>query len=34
VDVGTELGYELDFENNPIPAGRAPDIGACERQKE
>ena len=34
VDAGADLGYKLDFENNPIPAGEAPDIGAYERQKE
>jgi hypothetical protein len=27
---GTELGYTLDFDNNPVPVGRAPSIGAYE----
>ena len=31
VDAGADLGYKLDFDNNPIPSGAAPDIGAYER---
>jgi hypothetical protein len=34
VNAGTDLDYKLDFDNNPIPAGGAPDIGAYERPKE
>jgi hypothetical protein len=34
VNAGADLGYKLDYENNPIPACGAPDIGAYERQKE
>jgi len=34
VDAGADLDYKLDFDNNPIPASGAPDIGAYERQKE
>jgi hypothetical protein len=34
VNAGADLGYKLDFEDNPIPVGEAPDIGAYERQKE
>ena len=32
VDAGADLGYELDFLNHPIPAGKAPDMGAFEFQ--
>jgi len=34
VDAGADLGYTLDFDNNPIPRGAAPDMGAYERIKE
>lgn len=30
IDAGIDLGYTLDFDNNPIPSGTAPDIGAYE----
>jgi hypothetical protein len=30
VDAGIDLGYTLDFENKPIPSGKAPDMGAYE----
>lgn len=29
-DAGVNLGYSLDFENKPVPAGTAPDMGAFE----
>lgn len=29
-DAGVNLGYSLDFENKPVPAGGAPDMGAFE----
>jgi len=32
VDAGIDLGYNLDFDGNPIPSGSAPDMGAYERQ--
>jgi hypothetical protein len=32
IDAGVNLGYKLDFNNNPIPAGKFPDMGACEYQ--
>jgi hypothetical protein len=31
-NAGADLGYTLDFENLPVPAGAAPDIGAFEYQ--
>jgi len=34
VDAGVDLDYKLDFDNNPIPSGSAPDMGAYERQQE
>ena len=30
IDAGVDLGYKLDFDNNPIPSGTAPDMGAYE----
>lgn len=30
VDAGLVLGYSQDFENNPVPEGSAPDVGAYE----
>jgi hypothetical protein len=30
IDAGVELGYPLDFDDNAIPRGSSPDIGACE----
>jgi hypothetical protein len=32
IDAGVDLGYALDFEDRPIPAGVAPDAGAYEYQ--
>ena len=32
IDAGIDLGFTLDFENNPTPKGLAPDIGAFEYQ--
>lgn len=32
IDAGTELGYTLDYEDNPVPAAIAPDLGALEYQ--
>jgi hypothetical protein len=32
VDSGKTLGYTIDLDNNPVPVGNAPDIGAYERQ--
>jgi hypothetical protein len=32
IDAGVDLGYTLDFDNNPIPSGTAPDMGAYEYQ--
>ncbi len=32
IDAGTNLGYLLDFENNAVPNGISPDIGAYEYQ--
>jgi hypothetical protein len=34
VDAGFDLGYMLDFDNNPIPSGSAPDMGAFEYQSQ
>lgn len=34
IDAGASLGYELDFDNKPIPSGEAPDMGAYEYQME
>jgi hypothetical protein len=31
-DAGTDLGYTLDFDDNPVPDGSAPDMGAYEFQ--
>ncbi|MBN1217920.1 MAG: hypothetical protein JXM69_03240, partial [Anaerolineae bacterium] len=31
-DAGVNLGYPLDFEDQPVPAGIAPDLGAFEYQ--
>jgi hypothetical protein len=31
-DTGRELEYRLDFDNNPVPVGKAPDRGAYEYQ--
>ena len=30
IDGGVDLGYSLDFEDNPVPHGAAPDLGAFE----
>jgi len=30
IDAGAALGYSLDFDNNTVPVGTAPDIGAYE----
>ena len=30
IDAGADLGYSKDQDNNPVPTGRAPDIGAYE----
>ena len=30
IDAGIDLGYNLDFENNNVPTGPKPDIGAFE----
>ena len=30
IDAGADLGYRLDFDNQRIPQGKAPDIGAYE----
>ncbi len=30
IDVGLDLGYQLDFDNRPVPVGAAPDLGAFE----
>ncbi len=32
IDAGVDLGYTLDFDDNPIPSGTAPDMGAYEYQ--
>lgn len=32
IDAGIDLGYTLDFDNNPAPSGDAPDMGAYEYQ--
>jgi hypothetical protein len=32
IDAGADLGYALDFDDLPVPAGLAPDLGAFERQ--
>jgi len=32
IDAGVDLGYKLDFDNNPIPSGATPDMGAYEYQ--
>ena len=32
IDIGTNLGYTLDFDNNPVPAGYGTDMGAYEDQ--
>jgi hypothetical protein len=32
IDSGTDLGYTKDFDDNPVPSGDAPDIGAYEYQ--
>lgn len=34
IDAGVDAGYSLDFEDNPVPVGDAPDIGAYEYQSE
>lgn len=33
IDNGILLNYKIDFENNPIPSGNAPDLGAYEFQE-
>lgn len=33
IDVGANLGYQVDFMNNEIPEGNGPDIGAYEYEK-
>ena len=30
IDAGVDLGYKLDFDTHPVPAGPAPDLGAFE----
>jgi hypothetical protein len=30
IDAGVDLGYSIDFDSKPVPAGNAPDIGAYE----
>jgi hypothetical protein len=32
IDAGLDLGYKLDYENNPVPMGSNPDIGAFEQK--
>jgi len=32
IDAGVDLGFSSDIDNNPIPAGQGPDIGAYEFQ--
>jgi len=32
-NAGTDLGYTVDFEGNPVPSGSAPDMGAYEYQE-
>jgi len=32
IDGGLDLGYEYDFEGNPVPAGGIPDMGIFEFQ--
>ncbi len=32
VDAGVNVGQSLDFDNKPVPGGKAPDIGAFEYQ--
>jgi hypothetical protein len=32
IDSGVDLGYTLDYDNNPVPQGPAPDIGVYEFQ--
>ncbi len=32
IDAGIDLGYALDFENNPVPVQTKPDLGAFEFQ--
>jgi len=32
INAGMTLGYNLDLDDNPVPAGNVPDIGAYERQ--
>jgi len=34
INAGRKLGYTLDLDNNPVPAGTSPDIGAYEFQYE
>jgi len=33
IAVGVDLGYTQDFDGNPVPSGKAPDMGACEYQQ-
>ena len=32
IDAGVDLGYKLDHENNPVPMGSGPDIGAFDQE--
>jgi hypothetical protein len=32
INVGVDLGYQLDYDNQPVPVGTAPDLGAFESQ--
>ncbi len=32
IDAGIDLGHMVDYDNNPVPRGVAPDIGAYEFQ--
>jgi hypothetical protein len=34
IDAGVNLGYKLDFDNNPVYSGNNPDMGAYEYQSE
>jgi hypothetical protein len=33
INSGINLGYSKDFEQNPVPIGKLPDLGAYEYQR-